>query len=183
MTRARIPRIRHTVSVGILQDLGKRFRALLDESAEYARAIENFTDKQLVGISARQDSSRYAIEMQRRLKDSVEALTAETIESRESAERLTGQLDASIGTLTAELITFRTSSDAAAGKLERLTRWLIGFTIVLVVLTLAVVVLTAVLAAKGWRSLPVALSCASCRPPLPAAARAASMMGLTRAKG
>jgi hypothetical protein len=61
--------------------------------------------------------------MQRRLKDAVVALTAETIKARES-------------------------SDAAARKLERLTRWLIGFTATLVILILAVVILTAVLAAE-----------------------------------
>ena len=135
--------------MGILRDVLKPLKAYLDERAEYGRDIKKFPDELLVGIAALPNSPRHEIEMQRRLKDSVEALTAETIKSRESAERLTSQLDTSIGTLTAELVTFRTSSDAAAGKLERLTRWLIGFTIVLVVLTLAVVALTGLLAANG----------------------------------
>ena len=135
--------------MGIWQEFGKRIRSWLAERGEYGREIARVPDEQLVGISALPDSPRHEIEMQRRLKDSVQALTAETINSRKSAEQLTGQLDHSIGTLTAELVSFRASSDAAAGKLERLTKWLIGFTVVLVVLTLAVVVLTAVLAVKG----------------------------------
>jgi hypothetical protein len=57
------------------------------------------------------------MEMQRRLKGAVAVPTAETIKSRESAERL--------------------------------TRWLIGFTIALVVLTLAIVALSATLLAAG----------------------------------
>jgi len=110
--------------VGIGQVVGKRIGAWLAERAEYGRAIEHVPDEQLVGIAALPNSPRHEIEMQRRLKVAVEALTA-------------------------ELVSFRTSSDEAAGKLERLTKWLIGFTIVLVVLTLAVAGLTAVLAAKG----------------------------------
>lgn len=120
----------------------------ITENIAEARRLQHLPDEVLISIAALPDSPRQEIEMQRRLKDSVEALTAETIASRESAERLTGELNTKIGDLTGELITFRTSSDEAARKLARLTTWLIVFTIVLVILTVAVV-LTAVLVPKG----------------------------------
>ncbi|HLM88264.1 MAG TPA: hypothetical protein VK284_04415 [Streptosporangiaceae bacterium] len=59
------------------------------------------------------------------------------------------RLKAAITELTSELVNFRMSSDEAASRIERLTRWLVGFTIALTVLTVAVVILTAVLLAKG----------------------------------
>lgn len=49
-------------------------------------------------------SNHFAMEMQRRLKDAAQNLTSEEIRSRESSERLTGQLDASIASLTAETV-------------------------------------------------------------------------------
>lgn len=81
------------------------------------------------------------MEMQRRLKDAVENLTAEEIRSRESSERLSGQLDASIVGLTAATIRAARSSDRAARRLV----WL---TVVLVLLTAALVALTVVLAVR-----------------------------------
>jgi hypothetical protein len=59
------------------------------------------------------------------------------------------RLKASIGELTEELVKFRTASDEAASGMERLTRWLVAFTIALTILTVIVVILTAVLLGKG----------------------------------
>jgi hypothetical protein len=106
--------------VGLVAGVIKRLGAFVAEVAEEARAVAPVPDEVLVGTTLRSGSPRYEIEMVRRLKGSVEALTA-------------------------ELQTFRESSDVAAGKLERLTKVLIWFTIVLVILTLAAVGLTAAL--------------------------------------
>jgi hypothetical protein len=59
------------------------------------------------------------------------------------------RLKAAVIELTGELIKFQGTSRETASRLERLTRWLVGFTAVLAVLTVAVVVLTALLLAKG----------------------------------
>jgi len=79
--------------------------------------------------------------MQRRLKDSVETLTVETITFRESSEQLTGQLDVSIASLTAETIKAGKASDRAA-------RRLVVLTVVPVIMTAALVDLTVVLAIR-----------------------------------
>jgi hypothetical protein len=77
---------------------------------------ERKSDQSLI-IGAPTSDSQLQMEMNRRLKDSVEALTA-------------------------ELVTFRKSSDKAAGKLARLTNVIIGLTGFLVVLTIVLVILT-----------------------------------------
>jgi hypothetical protein len=59
------------------------------------------------------------------------------------------RLKAAVVELTGELVNFRETSDGAATRMERLTRWLIGFTVALTALTVVIVVLTAVLLAKG----------------------------------
>lgn len=59
------------------------------------------------------------------------------------------RLKAAVVELTGELVKFREASDDAASRMERLTRWLVGFTIVLIILTIVVVALTAVLLATG----------------------------------
>lgn len=105
----------------------QEIRARQAQQAAEIRRLAQLSDEDLIAVTPANTSLSRPLpqmEMDRRLKNAVEALTG-------------------------ELVTFRESSDAAAGKLERLTRWLIGFTIVLVILTLAVVLLTAVLAAKG----------------------------------
>jgi hypothetical protein len=75
--------------------------------------------------------SSYQAELQSRLKVAIEALTAETVASRESSERLTGELGASIKALTAEIVAFRQSSESADRRLSRLTVVLIVLTVVL----------------------------------------------------
>lgn len=83
----------------------------------------------------------FEMELNRRLKDAVEKLTAETIASRESSAQLIRQLDASISGLTAETAKAARASDRAARRLVLLT-------VVLVVLTGVLVYLTALLAAR-----------------------------------
>jgi hypothetical protein len=113
--------------------------------AEQAALIMRVPDEALLAATidagAIQPSNHFAMEMQWRLKDAVQNLTAEEIRSRESSERLTGQLDASIASLTAETVAARESSDRTARRLV----WL---TVVLVVLTTALVTLTVVLAVR-----------------------------------
>jgi hypothetical protein len=106
------------------------------------RTVSQVPDEHLVGTTALGGGPQYDIEMQRRLKDAVEALTAETVRSRESSEKLTGQLDASIAGLTAETVRAAQASDRAARRLV----WL---TVVLVVLTAVLVALTVVLAVRS----------------------------------
>lgn len=103
---------------------------------------ERMSDRVLIIAATGEAAVRHQMEMQRRLKDAVENLTVETVTSRESSERLTGQLDASIGSLTAETVKSRESA-------ERLTRWLIGFTAGLLILTAVLVALTVILARRG----------------------------------
>jgi hypothetical protein len=93
--------------------------------ASNVRDLSQLSDDEVMGRAAHYGQAPlYAVVMQRRLKDATEPLTA-------------------------EITAFRTSSDAAARKVERLTNWLIWFTAALVILTLALVALTAVVAAKG----------------------------------
>jgi hypothetical protein len=117
-----------------------------DQSVEHMRQLGQLSDAELMaaapGFTA---APNHQMEMQRRLRVAVEALTAETIKSRESSERLGRQLDASIASLTGEIVTFRESSDAAARKVATLTNWLIAFTAGLLVLTGVLVALTVVL--------------------------------------
>jgi hypothetical protein len=58
-----------------------------------------------------------------------------------NAMELQRRLKVAVETLTTELVAFRASSDAASRKLVRLTNWLIGFTVGLVLLTLVLVYL------------------------------------------
>ena len=85
---------------------------------------------------------RHEMEMQRRLKDGVLALTTEIVDFHTSSHAL-------VGNLTKEIVTFRESSDdaamksdAAAVKLEKLTNDLKRYTAWLVRLTIGLVVLT-----------------------------------------
>ena len=59
------------------------------------------------------------------------------------------RLKTSVTVLAAEIVAFREASDAAAQKVSRLTRVLVGATVVLVILTGVLVWLTAVLAARS----------------------------------
>jgi hypothetical protein len=141
----------------VTQDSGlskaeRQVQARLAQQAEEIRQLSRMSDEELIAQTPGNTSFSRPLpqmEMSRRLKDAVEALTAETIKSRESSERLIGQLDTSIASLTDEIVAFRESSDNAAMKLARLTHWLIGFTAALVFLTVVLVVLTAVLSANG----------------------------------
>ena len=104
-----------------------------------AQVIAQVPDEHLIGDAraasrAGQQRFEYGLEMQRRLKVATEKLTAELVMFRESAEAAAERSEAAAR-----------RSEASAAKLERL----IGFTVILVVLTLAVLALTAVLAAKG----------------------------------
>lgn len=78
------------------------------------------------------------VEMNRRLKDTTKANTAELVSFRKSADAAARRSEDAAA-----------RAGASAARLERLTRWLIAFTVGLVVLTVAVVALTAVLAARG----------------------------------
>lgn len=115
--------------------------------AEWAQAeIGGLSDWELIGSLRATHGISYPMEMDRRLKDAIEELTAETVSSRRSSEKIGTKLADSIAHLTVEIVTFRESSDAAAQKLTTLTNWLIGFTAALVLLTVGVLILTAVLA-------------------------------------
>lgn len=92
---------------------------------------EQLSDRALIIQMPPEGSPKHEMEMQRRLKDAVEALTGELVTFRQSSEAAAEK------------------ADAAAGKLTTLTGWLIGFTIELVILTVVVVILTARLLAKG----------------------------------
>ena len=89
-----------------------------------ARELEQKTDAELIGSAPGFPGPHHEMEMQRRLKTSVTALTA-------------------------EIVAFREASDAAAQKVSRLTRVLLGATVILVILTGVLVWLTAVLAARS----------------------------------
>jgi hypothetical protein len=78
----------------------------------------------------------------RELGGSVIQLTEETVRSRRSSERLISQLDSSVRGLTAETVEAARASDRAA-------RWLIVLTVVLVLLTGALVALPFVQAATS----------------------------------
>jgi hypothetical protein len=113
------------------------------EDAARVREIHGLSDDEVVARAGQYgQAAHYAVVMQRRLKDTTERLTAETIKSRESSERLTSQLDASIASLTAETVKAARASDRAARRLV----WL---TVVLVVFTAALVALTVVLAVRN----------------------------------
>jgi hypothetical protein len=99
-------------------------RAWHEQQISTVRERQQTPDADLIARAPGFPGPAYEMEMQRRLKVAI-------IE------------------LTSELVSFRTSSDAAASRLERLTRWLVRFTIALTVLTVAVVALTAVLLVKG----------------------------------
>ncbi len=102
-------------------------RAWHEQQIGTVRERQQVPDADLIARAPGFPGPAYEMEMQRRLK-------------------------VAITELTRELVSFRTSSDVAASGLERLTRqrgrWLVRFTIALTVLTVAVVVLTAVLLAK-----------------------------------
>jgi hypothetical protein len=92
----------------------------LAQQAEEIRGLARLSDDELIARApANRSLSRPLpqMEMSRRLKDAVAALTA-------------------------ELVMFRKSSDAAAGKLARLTWVIIVLTVAVAALTAALVVLT-----------------------------------------
>jgi hypothetical protein len=100
----------------------------------------------------RQREKRWRLEVHNQHRGGVRALqalsdvdliaSAPGIPSRSHEMELQRRLKEAIALLTSETIKSR-------GSAERLTRWLIGFTIALVVLTLAVVALSAALLATG----------------------------------
>jgi hypothetical protein len=105
------------------QEIRNRLEQRADEVRELARLSD---DKLITQTPANTSLSRPLpqMEMSRRLKDSVEALTAELVMFRESSDRAAQQ------------------SDAAAGKLARLTWVIIVLTVAVVGLTAALVILT-----------------------------------------
>jgi hypothetical protein len=124
----------------------------INKAEETFRELQAMPVEHLVGgLAAVEPDPRdaYARELNRRLTEAISKLTAETVTSRESSERRTAELNASLTGLTAKIVTFQGSTEASAARLERLTRWLIGFTVTLVLLTLAVVALSAVIAANA----------------------------------
>lgn len=88
------------------------------------RNLQEVDDFDLIATAEGENIPLHEMEMQRRLKGAIADLTTETISARDSA-------------------------DAAADRLIRLTRWLIAFTIALVVLTVAVAILSGFLLVKG----------------------------------
>ena len=96
--------------------------------AEQAALIMRVPDEALLAATIDagtiQPSNHFAMEMQRRLKDAVEALTAELVMFRESSDGAARH------------------SGAAAGKLARLTWVIIVLTVAVAGLTAALVVLT-----------------------------------------
>jgi hypothetical protein len=124
----------------------------INKAEETFRELQAMPVEHLVGgVGAVEVDPRdaYAREMNRRLTEAISKLTVETVTSRESSERRTAELNASVAGLTERIVTFQGSTEASAARLERLTRWLIGFTVALVVLTLAVVALSVVIAANA----------------------------------
>jgi hypothetical protein len=114
---------------------------------ETAERLARMSDGDLIASAPGYPGPHHEMEMQRRLKYAVEALTAETIASRQSSERLTARLDASIASLTQETVRARESS-------ERVGRRLIWLTVVLVLLTAALVALPFVQAATDHAPAP-----------------------------
>jgi hypothetical protein len=102
---------------GMAQRRQRAKRQELEESRTYqldhAEQVSRLSDEELIGQAPGFPGPHHEMEMNRRLKVAI--------------ERLTG-----------ELVTFRKSADAAASKLSRLTNVLIGFTAVLVVLTILI---------------------------------------------
>lgn len=124
-------------------------RARLEQEAEEVRQLAQLSDAELISRTPANTSlsrPRPQMEMQRRLKDATERLAAETVKARESSEQLSAELHALVAGLTSEIVTFRKSSDEASASLTRLTRWLIGFTVALLVVGVATLVASTVLA-------------------------------------
>ena len=109
-----------------------RVAAQRRREAERAQTeLEPMTDWELIGERLMPPHVTNPMELNRRLKNSVVDLTGELGTFRQS-------LEGAVSNLTAEIHTFRQSSD-------KLTRWLIGLTVGLLLLTLILVILTAVL--------------------------------------
>jgi hypothetical protein len=117
-----------------MREMGETRLALEAQRVERASQLAQLSDAQLIAAVTPVGIS-HPMEMDRRLRDAVENLTAETIKSREASKALGARLNDSFTSLTREIVTFRKSSDAAAGKLAVLTWVIIGLTAALVVLT------------------------------------------------
>lgn len=105
----------------------QEIRNRLAQQAEEIRELARLSDDELIAQTPANTSLSRPLpqmEMSRRLKDAVEALTAELVMFRESSDRSARQ------------------SDAAAGKLARLTWVIIVLTVAVAGLTAALVVLT-----------------------------------------
>jgi hypothetical protein len=99
-------------------------RAWQARQVGHAQQLSQLSDEELIGRAPGFPGPHHEMEMNRRLKMTIEKLTT-------------------------ELVAFRESSDQAARKLGRLTNILIGFTAALVALTVALVILTVIVAATG----------------------------------
>lgn len=116
---------------------------------ETAQRLAEMSDEDLIASAPGFPGPHHEMEMQRRLRNSVERLTAELVTSRAAAAEdarhqaeISAQLKASIEALAAEVVTSRKSADRLALRVVRAS-W------VLVALTVALVALTVVLAVGG----------------------------------
>jgi hypothetical protein len=96
-----------------------------------------------------QEMHKGIIQDRQQVSDADLIATAPGIPGPQHEMEMQRRLKEAIGELTGELVKFRTASDEAASRMERLTSWLVGFTIALTILTVVVVILTAVLLGKG----------------------------------
>jgi hypothetical protein len=112
------------------RELARSEGARRDQNIKPVRDRQEIDDADLIAAADGMPPPYHAMEMQRRLKVTVNELTAELVSFREAA-----------GAAAAK-------SDKQAARLVSLTRWLIGLTVGLLLLTVAVVVLTAVLTAR-----------------------------------
>jgi hypothetical protein len=113
---------------------------------------ESLSDAGLIRKMPPEGNPYFEMEMWRRLKGAVDALTRELVSFREAASEdsrrqmeMSGQLTKAVEALTDEVITSRKSSDTLAGRLLRANYLLVALTVVLVALT----VVLAILAAKS----------------------------------
>jgi hypothetical protein len=79
---------------GLMAAAGRLLYPLLRKQQDQADR-ERMRDQQLIIGATGEVQAQHQMEMQRRLKDAVETLTSETLTSRESSERVGGQLDSS----------------------------------------------------------------------------------------
>ncbi len=116
---------------------------LIRIAQEDGATLADVPDGLLVGmarysVTQKRAADEYVTEMNRRLKDAVESMTAELVIFRESAEAAATRQEAAAD-----------RAEASATRLEGGTRVLVWFTAALVALTVAVLALTAVVAATG----------------------------------